>query len=128
MSHRGERLRKFFDTNGIKYAQVARDLGINKNTIHNWMSYPHLDDVHLIAISKRHPDIKDIFPEIAWAALKEFTAAQVNVPAEEYGSLSVDCIKKIDHWKNKYISLLENYNDLMIKHSSLIEKVILDKG
>ncbi len=120
MPHRGERLRKYLDANRIKYAQLAREIGIHKNTMQNWLDHVNLQDEHIVKISSRYPSIKDAFPEINWPAFETFVD-KVEDGSAEYGVLSDECQKRISKWKDKYLELSDRYSSLLEKHTLLLE-------
>jgi hypothetical protein len=105
-------LSEALEKSGLTKSQIAIKTGYNRSTI-----YRHLDDENLDpAIYLRYGrainhDFSDKVP-----ALVNMHSAFAE-PISNYGVNSIaDALKQRDFWKDKYITLLENYNELMKKY------------
>ncbi len=96
--------------NGYSITDLGRELGVNRRTIYNYFENKHLKQnvIFKIGIIIRHDFSKD-FPEL-------FTAEEF-VPINKTSSINVHNLPVNDsdqlEWKDKYLSLLEKFNELL---------------
>jgi len=102
--HRGELLKTIVDSSGMKIESVARKAGYSRTSYYN-----HINDADLsIHILFKYGqavnyDFSNEFPEILeLAKIKNSTPTTL-----------AQAIREIDHWKEKYFSLLEKYNSIL---------------
>jgi transcriptional regulator with XRE-family HTH domain len=107
--HTGSIVEMAIRRSGISIAELARRVGVNRRSIYNWFEQPSLS---LEIISKvglvLGYDFSSEFPEIK--------AYKPSSPVKENEQLTDShSSEDISYWKNKYITLLEKYNDVLIK-------------
>jgi transcriptional regulator with XRE-family HTH domain len=120
MTHQGERLRKYFNSHGISYASAARELGINKNTIHSWMAKELLPSGNIVRVGSKYSDVKMLFPEVDW----EITSVGQELTVDRMNHLSDDAKQRIYDWQNRYLRLMTKYNELLEKHTEYLERMM----
>lgn len=120
-THRGERLKQFFDTekeqgHRVNLRGLMRQLGHDKNTVYNWFTMPDLPDDRIRQVARHYPDVQQWFPELNWGT-------GVEEPNAIYNSASVpdECRKYITELKDKYTQLLEEHAALMKAHLDLLK-------
>lgn len=102
--HKGEIIEKVIRDSGVPIAEVARRLNISRKTMYNFFDKKNLDNDALIKIGKViHVDLSNSFPQL-FERLEEYPLPDLTKLREE-----------VDHWKNKYIELLEEHNNLLRK-------------
>ena len=94
--HRGQALKKAVDDSGIKIAELARRIGKSRRFI--YIMFDNKDvAIHLmrtVCEAIKHPFTRDMFEE------------KIEVEEE---------LPK-DYWKDKYLNLLEEYNNFLKIH------------
>jgi hypothetical protein len=111
MKHRGEIIKKHIDDLGIKGEVLAKKLVFggkirSSRTMYNKLSQPNMsiDDVLAFSRALNH-DFSNEIPELKKISSNEFHV--VSEPTEEY--------KKQTDFKDKYVKLLEEQNNLLRK-------------
>lgn len=113
--HYGQVVEKVIRRNGYSISELARSMEVNRRSVYNWFNQKRLNTeiIHRIAGVLNH-DFSNELPEL-------FTAKTV---VEESGALITDQslnTQQINlqtgeaYWKDKYIVLLERYNELLAK-------------
>lgn len=103
MQHRGEIIRKAVYNSGYTITEIAKSLGKSRKWMYLMFENSNVSLDILLEIGKIiHYDFTD--------EIKEFTPSQ-NI----YEKSSLDSKKDddVEYWKNKYLKLLEEYNDLL---------------
>jgi hypothetical protein len=94
--HRGQALKKAVDDSGIKIAELARRIGKSRRFI--YIMFDNKDvPIHLmrsVCEAIKHPFTRDMFDE----------------------KLELEEVLPKDHWKDKYLKLLEEYNNFLKIH------------
>jgi hypothetical protein len=113
LKHRGEILKKVIESRPVKVnlAQLARTIGYDRTTVYLHFAKPDLDYLILLKYGKalKH-DFSQEFPEMS------DMIAMIEEPLSDYKVLTVaEALKERDYWKDKYIHLLESYNEIIIK-------------
>jgi hypothetical protein len=108
MNHRGEIIEKAIRESNIPITRVAKKLKKSRQFIYNIFETPNVPLDLVIEIGKI----------INYDFSKEFTFLNTRAQKE---------IKKPDeqtaeYWKNKYIKLLENYNELLLGKTNPLKK------
>lgn len=115
MKDRGAIVEQVVRKSGVKLTTIRDRLKINYGTIYNWFSYPQLEWEHIERIGRviGH-DFRVEFPDMpVYLEVKEETEV-VGEPKEDYGYDPLKRqVKETDMWRNKYIQLLEKYNELL---------------
>ena len=115
MVHAGAIVEKAVRRSGISIAELARKVNVNRRSLYNWFAQDTLsmDCICKIGFAIGY-DFSNDFPEhisnSQFMQLKRFIESPKEVDAEDF--------EKINFWKNKYISLLEQYNDLLVKKTT----------
>ncbi|ALL05766.1 hypothetical protein AQ505_09835 [Pedobacter sp. PACM 27299] len=94
----------------IGISELSRKLQVSRTAIYNWFEYGqiNLDTICKIGQAIDHDFTKE-FPE-EFANAQHSTADLGITPTENN-----DGSKNVDYWINKYVSLLEQYNDLLLE-------------
>ncbi|WP_121246740.1 helix-turn-helix domain-containing protein [Mucilaginibacter phyllosphaerae] len=92
---------------GLNISDIASDLNVNRRTLYNWFRQKDLKKqiIYQVGQALRH-DFSKQFPELFTA--EEF--ANMYAP-KMFTDVSLTC--GTDKWKEKYILLLERYNELI---------------
>lgn len=117
MKHRGEIVEKAVRESAYPITKLARKLGVSRRHIYNVFENDKVDWDTILDIGRviRHDFTKD-FPE-----MREGTLFMVHEPVVPYANAKGKGRKKstispeeeLDLWKNRYIELLEKYNELL---------------
>jgi hypothetical protein len=108
--HRGEALEEAVKKTRTKVTQLVRKVGISRGTYYNHIEDPKLSYEMLEAYGKvLKYDFTQVIPQMPKYVIDE--------PEDSYGKPATleEAIRQIDHWKDKYINLLEQYKDLIEK-------------
>jgi hypothetical protein len=106
--HRGQILQTAVDATRLKKEDVAEKAGYSRASYYKHVQEPELDYHILAAYGKALKyDFTEELPEMPKYVLSE--------PDESYGkALSLDeALRQRDHWRDKYLELLEKYNGLI---------------
>jgi len=110
MSHRGEILEKIFKDTGLKVTPIARKMGIDRGTIYRHFNEADLSIDYIVKYGKAMKiDMQKYFPEVVDIVSNEDGHLLFEKPS--YAELE----NAVNHWKDKYIQLLERYNDLLLE-------------
>lgn len=105
MQHRGEIVKKAIDESGYKKAELARQLRIQRKTLYNYFDRHDLAIDTILNIGKLiHHDFSE--------EIRELRQIRPNI-SERTEPLYIDQDKEF--WKDKYLKLLEEYNELLKK-------------
>lgn len=113
LKNRGEILEKVVRQSNMSVVAIARQMGVERSTVYRHFTLPDLDAGIILRYSKvlRH-DFSEEFPEL-FSDLKSI----INEPDPSYGIAKSygELMNERDYWKDKYITLLERYNELIVK-------------
>jgi len=104
MQHRGEIIKEAIYKSGVPITALAKRLGKSRRWMYLMFENSNVSLDIVIQIGKLiHYDFGK--------AIKELTTSEniVNEPFVVYEKKSAD----LEYWKNKYLKLLEEYNDLL---------------
>lgn len=109
--HYGEIIERTIRRNGYSISELARLTKVNRRSIYNWFNQPKFkpDIIFKIGCALKH-DFSVEFPELF--STEDFQRAFANSKLINTEIL-VEEIEKINYWKDKYISLLEEYNHML---------------
>jgi len=115
MAHKGEIVEKAVRASGIKLTELAKKMNLSRRHLYNLFEDPDLSVEYIYKIGKIiHYDftneIKSYFKSSSAQIIEN-----VNDDFLPYG-------EKLEYWKNKYLELLEKYNELQMKMIVLLEK------
>lgn len=98
--HQGQTIHRVVKLSGISITQLAKKIKKSRQSVYNIFDSPNVPNDLIIEIGKAiHYDFSRDFKQLR----NYSTDSDVSV-AEE---------KKAEYWKQKYISLLEEYNQLL---------------
>lgn len=109
MQHKGEILQKVVAKRMPNKSELAKLLGYNRSAIYRHYADPELDDGIILKYAKALKyDFSREFPE-----LNTYTNT-LHEPLADYKPITLsEALKEVDHWRRKYIELLERHNDLL---------------
>lgn len=109
-SHRGEILKCIIKETNNKVSSVARKMNIDRGTVYRHFDDPNLSIDYLVKYGKAmNYDFSKYFPELL--NIVQESAIEYNYQAKTYSELD----KELQVWKDKYIQLLEQYNELLLE-------------
>jgi len=114
--HYGEIIERTIRRNGYSISELARLMKVNRRSIYNWFNQPKFkpDIIFKIGCALKH-DFSNEFPELF--STEEFQNAFSNHKLLN-SELLFEEREKINYWKDKYINLLEEYNQILAVSSS----------
>jgi hypothetical protein len=108
IEHHGQYIEKIIRRNGHSITDIARLTKVNRRSVYNWFNLPRLKPSILKAIEQAMQcDFSDAFPELIENSTDYNQTPPIMSGAEQKVQLQVD------HWKNKYVELLEKYIELL---------------
>lgn len=109
--HYGEIIERTIRRNGYSISELARLMKVNRRSIYNWFNQPKFkpDIIFKIGCALKH-DFSNEFPELF--SSEEFTKAFNNSKLLNTDFFTEER-EKINYWKDKYINLLEDYNQIL---------------
>ena len=105
MKHRGEIVEKAVRQSGYPISEIARRLGKSRRWMYLMFDNSQVDLESIISIGKIiHHDFSNEIKELSGLSASSFSEPEsgYNKQTKEY-------------WKNKYLKLLESYNELLKK-------------
>jgi len=126
-THHGQQLRRYFDSLDLNYEQIRRRLQIgSRNTLANWLNRERLAPHMLQRLAQHMPDAMRVLTEVEWTSTVRTSV--LAEPKAHYGlhpqrNDDEDCLKELHRWKDRYIELLTDYNDMLRRHIELQERV-----
>lgn len=114
--HYGEIIERTIRRNGYSISELARLMKVNRRSIYNWFNQPKFkpDIIFKIGCALKH-DFSNEFPEL-------FSSEDFQNAFSNHKLLNSELLfeerEKINYWKDKYISLLEEYNQILAVSSS----------
>ena len=114
MQHRGELVQKAIKESGYSVTSLAKKLRHSRRWMYHVFENPNLP-LELIAEIGRiiHYDFSDEIKELR----KYSVAPETNLVKESRASYG-DYQKEAENWKNKYLRLLEKYNNLLASQAT----------
>ena len=111
--HYGQIIERTIRRKGYSISEVARFVKVNRRSVYYWFDQQYLkkDIIYQIGLCLKH-DFSVEFPHLFKSEDFEQNRAEKKSPAELAGEQQMQ-----DYWKNKYLEVLEKYNDLLIKTS-----------
>jgi len=109
--HYGEVIERTVRRNGYSISALARSMKVNRRSIYNWFKQPKFKEeiIFKIGCALKY-DFSTEFPELFVS--EEFQKAFNYSPAQ-INELLTEERDKINYWKDKYINLLEEYNQIL---------------
>lgn len=108
--HRGEILKIVMHELNLKVASVARKMDIDRGTVYRHFDDANLSIDYLVKYGKAmNYDFSKYFPELLNVVQEE--VVEYNKQPKTFSDLE----KELQIWKDKYIQLLEQYNELLLE-------------
>jgi hypothetical protein len=113
--HHGEIVEKVVRRKGYSISEIARFTKVNRRSVYYWFTQKNLkpDIIHRIGVCLKH-DFSIEFPHL-------FTEKQFeNVKNFQYSDEEPDYPMEAPeetYWKDKYIELLEKYNEILLRNA-----------
>ncbi len=114
-NHRGNKLERILRAENVNFVQLASQISwrgkshINRMTLYNWFQNPDLSIDKILAVAKHVPAVADAFDELDLSThVMEREAQQL----KESGTLTIDCQKQINYWRDQTISLQRRVMEL----------------
>lgn len=107
--HHGQTVERIIRRNGYSIAELARIIQVNRRSVYNWFNQRHLKPEIIFRIgSVLNHDFSTEFPSLF---VKGETIGKNTVHFTE----SAEQVTGMEesNWKDKYIDLLEKYNELL---------------
>lgn len=114
--HRGEILekvvRKWCDENGMPLKDIAQKIGYHRNIVYRHFTDSKLSYSTIYKYGKAIGyDFAQNFPEMN----REIFNIEKRIDTDTKPFDSEQYEKEIEHWRGKYIALLEHYNEVILK-------------
>lgn len=109
--HYGEIIERAIRRNGYSISELSRLMKVNRRSIYNWFNQAKFKSeiIFKIGCALKH-DFSNEFPEL-------FSPEDFQQAFNHNRSFSEDYlaneIERINYWKDKYITLLEEYNEIL---------------
>jgi len=116
--HYGQTLERIVRRNNYSISELARLAKVNRRSVYNWFNQENLraEIILKVGCALRY-DFSSEFPEL-------FSPDDFRRAFQQKGSVLTERLeeekKEIHYWKDKYLSLLEEYNKALMRR---IEKV-----
>lgn len=114
MVHKGEIVEKAVRASGIKITELARQIGVSRRHLYNLFENSNLSFEFIYKIGKIiHYDFSKDFSLYPDSINQDEKKNHINDDPTLYSENI--------NWKNKYLELLEKYNELQMKYIHLLE-------
>ena len=109
MQHKGEILEKAVRESGMPLTKLTKRLSKSRRWIYNAFENPNVSIDYILEIGKiiHHDFSEDI------AELKKYRTMAAFMHLENVSEIDSNDKQGQDYWKNKYLKLLEKYNQLL---------------
>jgi transcriptional regulator with XRE-family HTH domain len=107
--HYGQIVEKVIRRNGYSISELARLTNVNRRSVYNWFHQKRLkpEIIYRIGVALNYDFSKD-FPKLLLDLhINEIKSNNVSAP---FNNSPIDRTEE-NYWKDKYIKLLEKYND-----------------
>ena len=113
MQHKGEIIEKAVRSSGYSITKLADSLGRSRRWIYQIFESPNVPIDYILDIGKIiHHDFSNEVRE-----LKVYRIKMSNESFQESAQIVDSDRKEAEYWKNKYLTVLENYNELLLKQN-----------
>lgn len=113
--HRGKKLERVLRAEAVNFVDVASRITwkgkrhINRMTLYNWFKDENLDVEKIMAVAKLVPAVAEAFDEID---LKQHLMEKEADYLKTEGTLSIECQKQINYWRDQTITLQRRVMEL----------------
>ncbi|RYY34220.1 MAG: hypothetical protein EOP46_14140 [Sphingobacteriaceae bacterium] len=111
--HYGKIIEYRIRKNGYSISDLARSTQVNRRSVYNWFTQKNLKTniIYRIGCVLRH-DFSEEFPELfTHDDFKQIYTVRQPYISQPHNLL----LDETEAWKNKYLNLLEKYNEVLIK-------------
>jgi transcriptional regulator with XRE-family HTH domain len=110
--HFGQIVEKVIRRDGYSISELARLTNVNRRSVYNWFKQKRLkpEIIYRIGYALNY-DFSNDFPKLF--TVNEFKTAKTNLMLLDNNQSKPEEEPANDYWKDKYITLLEKYNDLL---------------
>ncbi|AMR32437.1 hypothetical protein A0256_13885 [Mucilaginibacter sp. PAMC 26640] len=117
-SHDGQIIEFVVRKEGYNLTDLAKEINVNRRTIYNWFQSESLKDniIKTIGLTIRH-DFSSEFSERFTPNDFDFKILSRKAASATFSTVDND----LNEWKDKYITLLEAYNELLLNETRLQE-------
>ncbi|MBS7566826.1 TetR/AcrR family transcriptional regulator [Mucilaginibacter sp. Bleaf8] len=110
--HYGQIVEKVIRRDGYSISELARLMNVNRRSIYNWFNKKRLKTEVIYRIGGvLSYDFSKEFPELFRTNEFEYLANNPETSSDNDEQQAEQA--PTDHWKDKYITLLEKYNELL---------------
>ncbi len=110
--HHGQTVERIIRRNGYSITELARLIQVNRRSVYNWFNQRHLKPEIIFRIgSVLNHDFSSEFPSLFVKG--EITSKNTITYAETIPETEPELEMEHIIWRDKYIDLLERYNDLL---------------
>jgi predicted transcriptional regulator len=114
--HQGKTIEQVIRRSGHSFSRVARLTKVSRRSVYNWLNQSQVNPQIIQKIGKViNHDFSIEFPELFSSEDFSEVPAQPGSPAAPVLSSLEEEVSK---WKNKYIEILERYNELLVEKLS----------
>lgn len=111
--HYGQVVERVIRRNGYSISELSRLTHVNRRSVYNWFKQEHLkpDIIYRIGCALKHDfsvEFPDLFSKDDFKTIYETTEDDQDAASAKNSNT--------DTWKDKYIHLLEQYNNLLLNH------------
>lgn len=114
-THRGNKLERVLRAEAINFVDLAGRISwkgkghINRMTLYNWFKDENLDIEKIMAVAKLVPAVAEAFDEID---IKQHLMEKEADYLKTEGTLSIECQKQINYWRDQTITLQRRVMEL----------------
>jgi len=109
MQHKGEILQKAVKESGMPLTKLTKKLNKSRRWIYNAFENPNVSIDYILEIGKIiHHDFSEDIEE-----LKKYRTMAAFLHLENASVTDSNENQDLEYWKNKYVKLLEKYNQLL---------------
>lgn len=110
--HYGQIVERVIRRNGYSISELSRLTNVNRRSVYNWFNQQHLkpEIIFRIGCALKHDfsvEFPHLFSKEDFKSIYEGNEADKQSQSEQVAA---------DNWKDKYIHLLEQYNNLLLNH------------
>ena len=106
METRGDIVKRAISKSGLSKAALAKKLGVGRTTLYYKLDSEYLDYDFIIQVYQAiKRDISKDFPDLI-----KYVSGE---PVEEYSNELKNCKEELESYKEKYIKLMEEHNQLL---------------
>ena len=115
--HHGKIIEYRIRKNGYSISDLARSTHVNRRSVYNWFTQKQLKSniIYRIGCALKH-DFSEEFPELFTS--DDFKQIYTVKHPYTYSNSINPNFDETEIWKNKYLGLLEKYNEVLITNNN----------